>query len=70
MDDDGRQLSDGGHLRSPSSPQNVTYTVKNSANKKESIKLLEDVSGFFRPGELNALMGKTGAWLAHRCVFP
>ncbi|KAL6778615.1 ATP-binding cassette sub-family G member 2 [Auxenochlorella protothecoides] len=40
---------------------NVTYTVVNSANKKEKISLLQGVSGYFQPGQLNALMGPSGS---------
>lgn len=41
-------------------PQNLTYTVVNAANKKEKLALLDDVNGFFKPGEMAALMGPSG----------
>ena len=45
-------------LRSLSPPlQDITYTVVNSQNKKEKLKLLEGVSGYLNPGEMGALMG-------------
>lgn len=36
--------------------QNLSYEVKNSANKKETLKLLDDVNGYMEPGELACLM--------------
>ncbi len=41
--------------------QNITYTVVNSANRKEKIQLLQDVSGCILPGRLTALMGPSGS---------
>ena len=41
--------------------RDLTYTVKNSQNKNESLNLLDGVSGYFRPGELVALMGPSGS---------
>ena len=41
--------------------QDVTYTVKNSQNKKEKIDLLKSVSGYLKAGELTALMGPSGS---------
>lgn len=39
----------------------LTYTVKNENSKaREEIKLLDDISGYFRSGELVALMGPSG----------
>lgn len=37
-------------------PQDLSYEVWNSANKKERIKLLTSVSGFMPPGHLSALV--------------
>lgn len=50
------------HAPRLSPAQNVTYTVVNSANKKEKISLLQGVSGYFQPGQLNALMGEVVLW--------
>ena len=36
--------------------QELTYTVTNSANRKEKLKLLDSVNGFLLPGCLTALM--------------
>ncbi len=36
--------------------QDLTYEVWNSANKKERIKLLTNVSGYMPPGHLSALV--------------
>ena len=48
--------------RAPSDAlQDLTYTVKNSANKKERIALLKNVSGYVLPGQLTALMGPSGS---------
>ena len=41
--------------------QDLSYTVWNSANKKQKIKLLTEVSGFMPPGHLSALMGPSGS---------
>lgn len=41
----------------PSHLQDVTYTVVNSQNKKETISLLQNVGGYLLPGEMAALMG-------------
>lgn len=41
--------------------QDVVYTVKNSANTKERIRLLDEVSGYIIPGQLTALMGPSGS---------
>ena len=45
----------------PLSAQDLTYTVWNSANKKQKITLLTEVSGFMPPGHLSALMGPSGS---------
>ncbi|KAK9823062.1 hypothetical protein WJX81_005585 [Elliptochloris bilobata] len=41
--------------------KDLSYTVWNSANKKQKIKLLTEVSGFMPPGHLSALMGPSGS---------
>ena len=41
--------------------KDVTYNVINESNKKETISLLQNVSGYLRPGELVALMGPSGS---------
>lgn len=38
-------------------PQDLTYKVINSQDKKERISLLEDVSGYILPSEMTALVG-------------
>ena len=50
-----------GHQPSCAAPQDLSYTVWNSANKKQKIKLLTEVSGFLPPGHLSALMGPSGS---------
>ena len=45
----------------PPTAQDLTYTVWNSANKKQKITLLTEVSGFMPPGHLSALMGPSGS---------
>lgn len=40
--------------------KDITYTVRNSENRKETISLLDGVSGYLRAGELVALMGPSG----------
>ncbi len=46
----------------PMSSQDVNYTVVNSQNKKEKINLLTDVSGFFNPGQMSALVRLRFHW--------
>lgn len=41
--------------------EEVTYQVKNSQNKKETINLLQNVSGYFSPGQMSVLMGPSGS---------
>ena len=36
--------------------QDLTYIVNNSAKKGEKLALLRDVSGFFLPGQMSALV--------------
>lgn len=43
--------------RAPCPPQDLTYTVINSQNKKETLSLLEGVSGYLLQGQMTALMG-------------
>lgn len=40
----------------------MNYTVVNSQNKKEKINLLTDVSGFFNPGQMSALVRLRFHW--------
>jgi ABC-type multidrug transport system ATPase subunit len=37
--------------------QDLTYTVINSQNKKETLTLLDNVSGYLLQGQMAALMG-------------
>jgi ABC-type multidrug transport system ATPase subunit len=41
--------------------QNVVYTVRSHKNTREKIDLLKNVSGWFSPGEMAALMGPSGS---------
>ena len=41
--------------------QDVYYIVKNRANKAEKLSILSGVSGYFRPGEMAAVMGPSGS---------
>ncbi|KAK9904696.1 hypothetical protein WJX75_000743 [Coccomyxa subellipsoidea] len=41
--------------------KDLSYEVWNSANKKQRLKLLTEVSGFMPPGHLSALMGPSGS---------
>jgi hypothetical protein len=36
--------------------QDLTYTVNNAAKRGEKLALLRDVSGFFLPGQMSALV--------------
>ena len=36
--------------------QDLTYTVNNSAKRGDKLALLRDVSGFFLPGQMSALV--------------
>lgn len=36
--------------------QDLSYDVQNSANKKETLHLLQSVTGFIAPGEMTALV--------------
>lgn len=36
--------------------QDLSYDVPNSANKKETLHLLQSVTGFIAPGEMTALV--------------
>lgn len=40
--------------------QGLTYTVKSSFEKGKMLKLLDNVTGYFEPGEMCALMGPSG----------
>lgn len=56
-----------GHRSSPTpSPpscgvQGLSYTVVSAYNKKETLYLLKDVTGYFRLGTMAALMGPSGS---------
>ncbi|KAI3436016.1 hypothetical protein D9Q98_002073 [Chlorella vulgaris] len=39
----------------------LTYTVVNSQNKKETLSLLQNVGGYLLPGEMSALLGPSGS---------
>uniref|UniRef100_A0A7S0ULM3 ABC transporter domain-containing protein n=1 Tax=Polytomella parva TaxID=51329 RepID=A0A7S0ULM3_9CHLO len=41
--------------------KDLSHTVVNSANKKETLYLLKDVSGYFEAHEMSALMGPSGS---------
>ena len=41
--------------------KDLTYLVRNQANKNEKLALLKGISGFYRPGEMAAVMGPSGS---------
>lgn len=41
--------------------QDLTYLVRNQANKSEKLALLKQVSGYYIPGEMAAVMGPSGS---------
>ncbi|KAL4543234.1 hypothetical protein Ndes2526B_g03891 [Nannochloris sp. 'desiccata'] len=41
--------------------KDVTYKVQNNMNKKETLTILNNVSGCLKPGEMAALMGPSGS---------
>ena len=41
--------------------QDVEYIVRNQANRREKLKILSQVSGYFNPGEMAAVMGPSGS---------
>lgn len=41
--------------------QDVYYIVRNQANKKEKLAILNGISGYFNPGEMAAVMGPSGS---------
>ena len=47
--------------------QDVDYLVRNRANRKQKIKILCQVSGFFNPGEMVAVMGPSGSGMSTAC---
>ena len=47
--------------RPPARLQDVSYTVQNRADKKTTLTLLDNISGFFTPGTITALQGPSGS---------
>jgi len=45
----------------PITIQALNYTVINASNNNETLYLLKDVTGYFRPGQMAALMGPSGS---------
>ncbi|KAK9867775.1 hypothetical protein WJX84_007302 [Apatococcus fuscideae] len=41
--------------------KDLRYDVQNTANKKETLHLLQSVTGFIAPGQMTALMGPSGS---------
>ena len=41
--------------------KDLTYVVRNQANKNEKLALLKGISGFYLPGEMAAVMGPSGS---------
>jgi len=41
--------------------QDVYYIVKNQADKRSKLAILQGVSGYFNPGEMAAVMGPSGS---------
>ena len=41
--------------------QDVYYIVKNQADKRSKVAILQGVSGYFNPGEMAAVMGPSGS---------
>ena len=41
--------------------QDVFYIVKNRADKRSKVSILQGISGFFNPGEMAAVMGPSGS---------
>ena len=41
--------------------QDVYYIVKNQADKRSKVAILQGVSGYFTPGEMAAVMGPSGS---------
>jgi ABC-type glutathione transport system ATPase component len=41
--------------------QDLVYTVKSNKDRKVKIALLKNVSGWFSPGQMAALMGPSGS---------
>ena len=53
--------------------QDVYYIVKNQADKRSKVAILQGVSGYFNPGEMAAVMGPSGSGgcccnSMHRCM--
>lgn len=45
----------------PITIQGLSYSVISAYNKKETLYLLKDITGYFRPGTMAALMGPSGS---------
>ena len=43
------------------SAQDLVYTVRNRADKKEKLQILKRISGFFDPAQMTAVMGPSGS---------
>ena len=41
--------------------QNIVYTVNNRAEKKAKLDILKNISGFFNPAQMTAVMGPSGS---------
>jgi ABC-type lipoprotein export system ATPase subunit len=41
--------------------QNLDYVVQNRARKSEKLAILKNLSGFFQPAEMAAVMGPSGS---------
>lgn len=48
--------------------QHITCTVKNSHKRRETVTILQKVSGYFNPGEMAALMGPSGSGESITCL--
>eukprot|EP00884_Botryococcus_braunii_P014587 jgi/Botrbrau1/23129/Bobra.0243s0059.1 len=59
--EDGLPAEDAVHSGITVTFQNVTYTVKTSKKKGSSINLLQNISGYFLPQRMFALMGPSGS---------
>ena len=48
--------------------QDVFYIVKNRADKRSKVSILQGISGFFNPGEMAAVMGPSGSGGRQSCL--